>query len=450
MDADRGAVLLPTLPSAPDLPPEAAGVLGEVPARLGVPFVSPIFNALAAFPDFLVPAWEHSRRLIGSPAFSEAAARLTVPAELLPGRDDALSVAGVDVDLVRRYTATFHRLVPELLLLASCLYHGLTSDAPVETGILADTPVKTGPLADTPPRGVRPDAVTLAPAATPPDPELLRLYEEIRIAHGLPRTPSYYRALGRWPSFLSAVWERLGPIVREPAYAAARERLLAEAATAAAELPAPYVETPSAGDVRAVLAVFRLRLIPPLLLDTGIVLALLGRPTDPEPRLLNPIVAVGEPRARPHAVPYPERESGSLIPEGCHVSPDLRPRVRTPRLVRARRRPPPVGALPPARRPALEGALGRAHLPRDGGGDRGGRLRHARPPDARRRVVRRGLQLPHGHLDRRQRVVDLQVDRAHGSLRSPAQILLERQRRSAHPGHHHRLRRAGRATSSAR
>ncbi|MEV0201703.1 hypothetical protein, partial [Nonomuraea sp. NPDC050691] len=52
--------------------------------------------------------------------------------------------------------------------------------------------------------------------------------------------------------------------------------VLARAAAAAATLPVPVVGTGSAAEVAAVLALFRSRLIPALLLDTAVVLALLG------------------------------------------------------------------------------------------------------------------------------------------------------------------------------
>ncbi|WP_188192143.1 aldehyde dehydrogenase family protein [Nonomuraea sp. SYSU D8015] len=261
-DAARGAVLLPTLPAKPQPSPEAARVLEEVPGYLGVPFVSPIFQALAGYPDYLVPAWDRFKPVLGSPAFKQAAAGLGVPIGLLPPREAWPAAAGHDL---RLSTVTFHRLLPELLLLASCWYRGLA---------VGDSAVPVPP--DPGPRGIPPEALNLVPDATPPDEELVRVYEEIRILHDHPRVLSYYRAIGSRPGFLPEVWKRLEPIARGADYATAREKVLAKAAAAAATLPVPGVDTAHADDVRAILAIFRLRLIPSLLLDTAVVLALLG------------------------------------------------------------------------------------------------------------------------------------------------------------------------------
>ncbi|MFI7700523.1 aldehyde dehydrogenase family protein [Nonomuraea sp. NPDC049480] len=262
-DAARGAVLLPALPGTPEPTPETARVLEEVPGYLGVPFVSPIFQALAGYPDYLAPAWERFKPVIGSPEFRKAAAGLGVPVGLLPRREESLADAGADL---RIYTATFHRLLPELLLLASCWYRGLT----VGAGAAAE------PAADPGPRGIPPEALTITPDGGTPDDELARVYEEIRTLHDHPRVLSYYRAIGTRPGFLPQVWKRLEPIARSAEYSLAYQQVLAKAAAAAAGLPVPVVGTAHADDVRAILALFRLRLIPSLLFDTAVVLALVG------------------------------------------------------------------------------------------------------------------------------------------------------------------------------
>ncbi|MEU7827955.1 hypothetical protein [Nonomuraea sp. NPDC049129] len=260
-DAARGAVLLPSLPGKPELTPETAQVIEEVPGYLGVPFVSPIFQALANYPDYLVPAWNRFKPIIGSPEFKQAAAGLGVPAGLLPAPEESLAAGDI-----RRYTITFHRLLPEILLLASCWYRGLTVGAPATLALDGTTP-------DPGPRGVAPEAVNIVPDGTPPGEELARVYEEIRAVHGHPRVLSYYRAIG---GFMPQVWRRLEPIARSAEYAEAREQVLADTAAAAARLPVPVIDTAHADEVAAILAVFRVRLIPSLLLDTAVVLALLG------------------------------------------------------------------------------------------------------------------------------------------------------------------------------
>ncbi|GGN47213.1 halocarboxylic acid dehydrogenase DehI family protein [Streptomyces fuscichromogenes] len=266
-DAARGFLLLPTLPAGPGLTPEAARVLQEVPGYLGVPFVSPVFQALANWPDYLVPAWNAFKPVLRSPEFAAAAATLRVPAGLLPEPDPSLPTDGADIDLIHRYTMTFHQLLPELLLLTSCWYRGLTSD---------DGPAADPGALDPGPRGIRPGAVNVTPDGSAPTPELARVYEEIRTAHDHPRVLSFYRALGNRPAFMTGVWDRWGPVAVSAEYTAARAEILAKAAAAAAALPAPVTGTGTAGEARAILALFRGRLIPALFLDTAAVLALLG------------------------------------------------------------------------------------------------------------------------------------------------------------------------------
>lgn len=267
MDAERGARLLPTLPAKPERTPETATVLEEVPGYLGVPFISPIFQALANWPDYLVPAWNAFKPVIGSDAFTEAVATLRVPVGLLPAPVPSLRTGDAATDdLIRRYTITFHQLLPELLLLTSCWYRGLTEGGP---RALPEAP-GLGP------RGIRPGSVNVTPDGTEPSEALATAYEEIRSTHDHPRVLSFYRALGNWPAFMTGVWEQWGPIAGGAEYATAREWLLAEADAAAATLPVPVIDTTAADEARAILALFQGRLIPALLLDTAAVLALLG------------------------------------------------------------------------------------------------------------------------------------------------------------------------------
>jgi hypothetical protein len=94
---------------------------------------------------------------------------------------------------------------------------------------------------------------------------------------------TYYRALANWPQFLQVVWDYLEPIVGSAAYARRKEDVIDRALRVVRRLSLPRTGTAAAfgvreaelDDIRAILAVFRLRLIPDLLLDVTLVKALL-------------------------------------------------------------------------------------------------------------------------------------------------------------------------------
>ena len=102
--------------------------------------------------------------------------------------------------------------------------------------------------------------------------------------------------------------------------------------------------------------------------------------------------------------------------------------------------------------PEADGARGRAARAPRGDPRRDHRLLDAlRDGHLRRPRGRRVRALP-DHVDRLQRDLDLQHDRAHRALRRPAPVVRARLRRRAHPGDHHRLllRRAARGAGRLR
>jgi hypothetical protein len=94
---------------------------------------------------------------------------------------------------------------------------------------------------------------------------------------------TYYRALANWPPFLRVVWDYLEPIVGSAAYARHKEDVINRALHVVRRLSLPRTGTAAAfgvteadlADIRVILAVFRWRLIPDLLLDVTLVKALL-------------------------------------------------------------------------------------------------------------------------------------------------------------------------------
>ncbi len=92
---------------------------------------------------------------------------------------------------------------------------------------------------------------------------------------------SYYRGLGHYPVFLGQAWQEVRQHVDTDNYRQ-RKRALLEFAEAYSDrelvgrTPAQTTAAPDA--VRAILAVFRYRLIPDLLLDVTLIQAMFGGP----------------------------------------------------------------------------------------------------------------------------------------------------------------------------
>ncbi len=278
-DLDHGMRLLRELPDVTTERADArvAAIYEDAKSTLRVPVVNFIFRALANDPDFLAAAWARLRPRALMLSFERAADELRAAALLDAPPPDAGADgrAQRDVDAIRRFTETIHYVLPKLLLIATDFTAAVDD---------AERSVRAKPSLDAQASfvpGVAEGTVSIA-MIDPDDasPELARLFEEIRSRHGHPAVATYYRALGHWPEFLRAVWTRLAPHVGSPAYEARRAELLDRAQTALAELgPAPPLGLPLARDrrrdLRALLAVFRLRLAPDLLLDVTLIRAML-------------------------------------------------------------------------------------------------------------------------------------------------------------------------------
>jgi hypothetical protein len=91
----------------------------------------------------------------------------------------------------------------------------------------------------------------------------------------------FYRGLGNYPAFLEATWSGVRQHVGSDAYKQRQQALLALAETLLAREVLQKRSQPVAdGDdsVGAILAVFRYRLIPDLLLDVTLIKAMLSGP----------------------------------------------------------------------------------------------------------------------------------------------------------------------------
>ncbi len=109
------------------------------------------------------------------------------------------------------------------------------------------------------------------------------IFQEIRERHGHPDVASYYRGIARWPEFLDAVWERVNPLIGTASYEERKRDLLEEARSTVVKLPLPARDEVVEGglkeeqieEVRAILAVFRFRVISDTFLDVSLIKAML-------------------------------------------------------------------------------------------------------------------------------------------------------------------------------
>jgi hypothetical protein len=98
------------------------------------------------------------------------------------------------------------------------------------------------------------------------------VFEDIRRTHGHPLVASWFRAMAAWPDTLVVLWEAVRPGIMAPEFEVRRQELVRQAAALASWLPDPESPAPPLSDDRAaIVAVFRKRIVPDLLLDVSMV-----------------------------------------------------------------------------------------------------------------------------------------------------------------------------------
>jgi hypothetical protein len=252
-------------------------VYDDIERTLRVPFVNFIFRTLANFPDYFVPAWQalspHLRQVAceraGDRLRSLAAHEITVE----PLAKDILSME--DQSAIVAFTDAIHYVLPKLLLTVTAFDKQASGD-------FLFSPVPTTGDAALLPYGIAQGTGKL-PLLDPADADarLRSLFQDIQDQHGHPGVASYYRGLGQYPVFLGQVWQEVRRHIDTDSYRQRKQSVLTLAESLAdrelvRHAPAPMAAAPEA--VREILAVFRTRLIPDLLLDVTLIQAMLGDP----------------------------------------------------------------------------------------------------------------------------------------------------------------------------
>ena len=154
---------------------------------------------------------------------------------------------------IRAFTESIDYALPKLLIIAALL------ELPPEAGGVAPASSELPPR---PAEGT--EKIPMVDPATP-DERLRALFDDVAERHGHPAVATYFRSLAQWPEVLERLWTALRPDVGGERFATARERLVAEAARLAADMPARPPRAPEA--IGHALLFFRRRLIPDLMLD---------------------------------------------------------------------------------------------------------------------------------------------------------------------------------------
>ncbi len=171
-----------------------------------------------------------------------------------------------DMDRIRPFNDTILYVLPKLLLVATALDQGLRGDGSGGGSAAGGAEI---------PLGVAPGTLKLE--MVDPDTASGRvhaLFQSVKERHGHPLVSSYYRALGNWPDFLDAVWQRIEARVGSPAYEQRRKDLVAQADAALQRIPvagtdASMLPDAQQAEVRAILAAFRRKFVPEMLIDVA-------------------------------------------------------------------------------------------------------------------------------------------------------------------------------------
>lgn len=275
----HGMSLMPRTPdlAGADVNPDLRAVYDDIECTLRVPFVNFIFRTLANFPSYFQPAWEILSPHLRTLAFERAADRLrSVAAGALaaPPIGEETTARG-DQQALAGFTDAIHYVLPKLLLI-------VTAPELQWRGEYVVKPVSE-PLSDNAlPYGVAASAGWL-PLVDPASAgeHIQALFRDIQQVHAHPGVASFYRGLGNYPAFLESVWSAVRPQVGSDDYQQRKQALLAFAETLVTHDLLHKRSRPAVdGDasVGAILAVFRYRLIPDLLLDVTLIKAMLAGP----------------------------------------------------------------------------------------------------------------------------------------------------------------------------
>ena len=207
----------------------------DIKVTLGVPYVNVIFQAYAAYPEFLEKHWRAFMPILEKHDFFELADRLRGEAYTrmhnyfaIPDLCAHLTQERLSPGVLEELTAVvelFHYNNPPLLLLAAAQLQAF------EVRVGRERP-QSGP-AD---HAVFTTKPALIEEETAP-PEVRHTFEEMKRTLVVPLINTDFRAFARWPDFFTSYWEALKPILESPVYSESQQGMRESAWSLAREIP---------------------------------------------------------------------------------------------------------------------------------------------------------------------------------------------------------------------
>jgi len=222
---------------------EVLRIYGEIKQALGLPYVTPMFQALGASPAFFRVFWNALRPDLETGEFFSLAQRIAAEAytrvhnylnvpnlsrrveemEFSPGAQEELRDA-MDLYLYNNSV---------LLLIAAAAMQGFEN--PNATPRPTSAPVQ---------HPTHPERPILVDERNAP-PETRRIYEDIKKTMCTPFLNTSYINFGRWPDFLREYWAALKPVMLSPIYEQNRGAIHQSALSLAPEMPRPLQLSPA-------------------------------------------------------------------------------------------------------------------------------------------------------------------------------------------------------------
>jgi hypothetical protein len=274
--SDRGMRLAANLP---DIMPQQADeriapIYKDIQQSLRVPIVNLIFRTLANYPEYLEAAWRQVRPLACSRAFEQAADELRAQALPVPSPEPSdLSISAPDdMEGLHSFNDTIHYVLPKLLLIVTAL-----AKTPVEHE--AEEPATSLAIdLSTLPSGIAEGSGKVEMVdPNQADQRVRAVFESIKARHSHSLVSSYYRGLANWPDFLEAAWGTIEPRIGSDEYETRKHGLIEGARLHVRNWPpiAVRIEPTALAEIGAILAAFRTRFIPEMLLDVALIKSLL-------------------------------------------------------------------------------------------------------------------------------------------------------------------------------
>lgn len=216
---------------------ETERVYHEIRQVLRVPGVNLVFRTLASFDDFFPMMWDAMRPNAETRVFEHAGDTLRKHAVMAAQTFPLVQVFD-NIDLgpsqkyqIRAALRLYHYINPKLLLFVSAVRLALRGELAGGSGHDAGERIERGV-----PQALYPMEMIEEEQA---DEEVSAVFEDIKETLKLPSINSDYRTLALWPSFLSAAWHQVKPIVERQDFQYAATTLQSESRNLARMLTLP-------------------------------------------------------------------------------------------------------------------------------------------------------------------------------------------------------------------